>query len=218
MPNWVTNKISADPEIIASMVSEENKHEFDLDRIVPMPEILRCTRTGSNTFTVDGKEEKHRVWYSPPSNSPFTNDGCRPLTEDELKEIAATGHGDWYGWAVANWGTKWGTGGIDWDDGEAEAVFDTAWASPFEAMVALSKKFPKATIRVEYADEDWGNNCGWYVLRGGKAIEIVNDDTTPDRNWLDWAIRMKGAENYALEDDYYVIDENKEFVHNPNAV
>lgn len=35
----------------------------------------------------------------------------------------------------------------------------------------LGRKFPHANIRVEYADEDIGSNCGWYALCKGDFVD-----------------------------------------------
>lgn len=48
----------------------------------------------------------------------------------------------WYGWAVSNWGTKWDIGGsgefIEQPDANTLLLkFDSAWAPPIEAYIAL---------------------------------------------------------------------------------
>jgi hypothetical protein len=39
-------------------------------------------------------------------------------------------------------------------------------------MVSLSEKFPSVTIKVQYADEDFGHNVGEYTLLSGDEIDI----------------------------------------------
>ena len=81
------------------------------------------------------------------------------------------GHDNWYDWALENWGTKWGfySGSVISD---SSVYFQTAWATPYKAMVSLSEKFPSVTIKVQYADEDFGHNVGEYTLLSGDEIDI----------------------------------------------
>ena len=82
---------------------------------------------------------------------------------------------DWYDWRCENWGTKWNSSGaLIVDDNTYE--FDTAWSTPYEVLVELSKQFPNSTISVDYADEDIGSNCGSYVLKNGELLEETNGD------------------------------------------
>jgi hypothetical protein len=67
-------------------------------------------------------------------------------TNEEL--VAKYGYSDWYGFCVANWGTKWDVGGdgMEAEDLEPEfpgiglrLVFDSAWAPPIQAYQALEE-------------------------------------------------------------------------------
>jgi hypothetical protein len=59
--------------------------------------------------------------------------------------IKKYGYSDWYGFCVANWGTKWDVGGNDYgsptitDSGKMIAGFDSAWAPPITAMERLTE-------------------------------------------------------------------------------
>jgi hypothetical protein len=55
---------------------------------------------------------------------------------------------------------------------DSSVYFQTAWATPYKAMVSLSEKFPSVTIKVQYADEDFGHNVGEYTLLSGDEIDI----------------------------------------------
>lgn len=99
----------------------------------------------------------------------------------------------WYEWCTENWGTKWNACDCAWDvpstvsemtepDAEAscEIRFQTAWSTPTPVMLRLSEMFPDVKIRVEYADEDLGANCGKYELLGGNILEDVEMDDCDD--------------------------------------
>lgn len=57
-------------------------------------------------------------------------------------------------------------------------------------IAELSRKFPHANIRVKYADEDIGSNCGWYALCKGDFV----DDGYPSKGnaAIDFACNIWG--------------------------
>ena len=81
-----------------------------------------------------------------------------------------TKHGfvDWYDWSNAKWGTKWNAGDSVVADDYIE--FETAWSLPTPVCEALAQVTP---IRVVYADEDKGYNCGMvdFFLNEYKEVE-----------------------------------------------
>lgn len=84
------------------------------------------------------------------------------------KEREKYGDKNWYDWNTKNWGTKWNA--YDVRVGKYyRFIFQTAWAHPFPVIKALSEKFPKTTFSVAFADEDWGNNLGAYLIKNGKT-------------------------------------------------
>lgn len=97
-------------------------------------------------------------------------------------------------WARGNWGTKWNA-----YDTERETHnslrFDTAWNHPFPVIEALSRKFPDATIYVQYADEDLGSNLGEYTIRNGEIIESREFESLSEEA-LDFAAYVKYNQTY----------------------
>lgn len=160
MPNHIKNivRIKGDAKTIAEIKSKMGK-KFDFNKLLPMPKELKGTNGDyrDNNNTPEGKAlfEKY-------------------------------GHDNWYSWANDNWGTKWNCYDIKTPervsfitkDGEKELVYEfyTAWASPVGVFEVLTREFPKIELRVEYADEDLGRNCGYLTYdekngQGGKLIE-----------------------------------------------
>jgi len=80
------------------------------------------------------------------------------------------GHRNWYGWCIENWGTKWGAYDIS-VDGNAVS-FLTAWSMPEPIIRELSKKFPKCKFQIEWADEDFGQNCGRIIFEDGIELDV----------------------------------------------
>ncbi|MCX0815744.1 hypothetical protein JDS23_21215 [Escherichia coli] len=52
--------------------------------------------------------------------------------------------------------------------GELVIRFETAWSMPKPIYQAMARKFPHLEFVIRYADEDFGNNCGFILLRNGK--------------------------------------------------
>lgn len=162
MPNWTANRIHAEGEpadLRAFLEAVKWQDElFDFNRIIPMPEMLK--HTGCGAQEIDGT--KTDAWYivrrwSP--DEPEQPEQVRLFTPEEERELAALGHRDWYGWAVAHWGTKWNACRVDIDDssieyGSLEITFDTAWDTPVPVLREIVAMFPKLTFDCRWRHED----------------------------------------------------------------
>jgi len=109
------------------------------------------------------------------SNDPETGD---PVLDDNvsadnayqyIENIAKHGYPDWYPWCIKHWGTKWDCYEVEGDPEIGYYSFQTAWAMPERAYLKLSAMVPDAVIKVEYADEDLGNNCGRVSYQAGTS-------------------------------------------------
>lgn len=89
---------------------------------------------------------------------------------------------DWYEWCISNWGTKWNASDVsfngqdelddEWESGEVQMQFSTAWSPPIPVMQELSKQNPKVKITHKFTEE--GNSFyGTYIYRKGE-IEVVS--------------------------------------------
>ena len=67
------------------------------------------------------------------------------------------GYVDWYNWSISTWGTKWNACETEVYEESGVIEFQTAWSKPHGIFLEIAKHTP---IRVEYADEDLGSNCG----------------------------------------------------------
>lgn len=178
MPNHITNKVLVErqekfAEIEALMKSAESR--FDFNCILPMPEELRGTSSPASIVS----EEDYKRLMDERAEKEARGESVgfmgRPITEKMSREfIKKYGVDNWYDWAILHWGTKWNAYEVEVD--EDSIRFQTAWSTPLPVMSAISRKFPDVDIRVEYADEDIGSNCGWYILRNGKIIDEGEGD------------------------------------------
>jgi hypothetical protein len=189
MPNHVQHRLTlvnaseADIKKFNGLFHEDDDF-ISLNKIIPMPESLRI-ESGSRSSKAEEiinsadpeqaladhlakmREEKH-----------YTDEDCQEFKElvDKVKHnLDNYGYPTWYDWSIKTWGTKWDTydgGSID----DQSCYFQTAWSTPYPAMVALSKMLPDCEIEVEYADEDYGHNCGRYALKNGEVITSYQPD------------------------------------------
>jgi hypothetical protein len=206
MPNHVTNRltiIGTEEQVkqVREAIKGERDDQFlDFNKIAPIPKELEGTISPMRILPQKEYDEQERKIREDDLTDMERQWGLsRGLTQELADEyIAKFGHCDWYGWQNANWGTKWNA--YDQNEiGEDCIEFDTAWSTPYELMVKLSKLFPEIEFQVEYADEDFGYNVGTYTLLDGDSI----DENIPDggsREAIMMAMDIKGDEDYYLTD------------------
>jgi hypothetical protein len=206
MPNHVTNRltiIGTEEQVkqVREVIKGEREDQFlDFNKIAPIPKELDGTVSPMRIISQEEYDEQERKISEDDLTDNERNWGLsRGLTQKLADEyIAKFGHADWYGWQNANWGTKWNAYD-QYEIGEDCIEFNTAWSTPYELMVKLSKLFPEVEFQVEYADEDFGYNVGTYTLLDGDSI----DENIPDggsREAIMMAMDIKGDEDYYLTD------------------
>lgn len=221
MPNWVTNnvRINADETLLAK-IREEVKgtpysngedREFDFNTIAPIPtELVGTTSPCRIISQEDYDKQEERIAKGDLTEGEKTFGVSRGITQEMHDDfVERFGFADWYGWQINNWGTKWNASSVYWSDDNDFVSFNTAWSTPFDLLVALSKKYPQATFEIEYADEDFGYNVGRYVLQNGEEI----DTEIPEggsKEALEMALNIQGGEDYYLGDDFCDVDEDEE--------
>ena len=221
MPNWVTNnvRINADETLLAK-IREEVKgtpysngedREFDFNQIAPIPtELVGTTSPCRIISQEDYDKQEERIAKGDLTEGEKSFGVSRGITQEMHDDfVERFGFADWYGWQINNWGTKWNASSVYWSDDNDFVSFNTAWSTPFDLLVALSKKYPQATFEIEYADEDFGYNVGRYVLQNGEEI----DTEIPEggsKEALEMALNIQGGEDYYLGDDFCDVDEDEE--------
>ena len=220
MPNWVTNnvRIIADETLLAKIREEVKgkpyedgeENEFDFNQILPIPNELKGTTSPCRIISQeDYDKQEERIAKGDLTEGEKNFGVSRGITQEMHDDfIKRFGYSDWYGWQVNNWGTKWNASNVYWSDDDYVS-FNTAWSTPFDLLVALSKKYPQATFEVEYADEDFGYNVGQYVLQNGEEID-TNIPEGGSKEALELALNIQGGEDYYLGDDFCDVDEDEE--------
>ena len=180
MPNHISHKltfVSNDEnyqEVKArfgqlKLIMQKPDAPFDFNVLIPLPEELNIT-------------------------SPAHTDEEKAQAEANLAKYGAK---DWYDWSIENWGTKWNAYEVTW--GWNEVCFQTAWSYPKPIFKELSKRFPDTEIEIEYADEDFGANCGVVTWKNGKEIKRDDNKNNPHRDWHEFACRLF----YEVEYNWY---------------
>lgn len=164
MPNWTSNTIYAEgsPEQINDFLEKIRGENgaLDFNSIIPMPELLK--NTGSGSCTIDG--ESARSWYivERPDYANKKPGKNRLFTPDEEAQLAAIGHRNWYDWSIANWGTKWNACDPDIEQHSQETAcvriaYQTAWAEPLPVLKKLIELFPRLVLTFEWSHEGEGD-------------------------------------------------------------
>jgi len=97
--------------------------------------------------------------------------GCKDGLFTEFLPIPEDNNEEWYGWNIANWGTKWDVDAIDCviEGNTTKVAFDTAWSPPiafYEHLVELG-----FTVTAYYYEPGMGF-CGIYDELGDAYYEI----------------------------------------------
>lgn len=185
MPNWIINKLSfeGDEKRVEELMNKISTDEelIDFQKIIPRPKSLDITSGARTESTLE--------------------DGLITVENQRLY-----GHRDWYSWSIENWGTKWNTSETYLCDGEV--VFVTAWSNPYPIILQLSQDFPDLLIKLKFADESIGSNCGEYHLKDSKVVyQTEYDDVEACILWgydpVEMFEHMKRDKNIneILEDD-----------------
>lgn len=118
MPNWCNNDLvlsHKDSKMIDRAIAAFNEEKF-FNEFVPRPIAL---------------DSDDNLWKVNPEYF---------MELQELKKqlnIKHYGYPSWYEWNLANWGTKWDSGGQDHiinriSENKIECSFDTAWSPPID--------------------------------------------------------------------------------------
>lgn len=105
----------------------------------------------------------------------------------------------WYDWAYNNWGTKWNACKVSIDKDSTEFYFETAWSVATPIIEQLSKIFPNVEFKVEYADEDLGQNCGIFIVKDGEVIHQVDMGNGGNAS-KEFAMKLRGYSDEEIKE------------------
>ena len=156
---------------------------LSLDSLLPMPSELLMVSCPVKIMT---QQEIDKQWADWKANkeagktSSFDSDkpfGLGITKENSDSYKAKYGTDNWYDWAIANWGSKWGVyDETEWniteeDDISSAGIFyQTAWSPVTNAWEAISKNYPSLEFFHEFADEG-GAFVGNQLIQDGNIID-----------------------------------------------
>lgn len=236
MPNHVTNIIEANEQVIRSMLNQDGLVDFC--QIVPRHKDLELD--GDMGISLAAEDAAKLMCKEKPSENELM---ARLQMVNQLQSSALDmddrtfeqfvmmmrnkrNHGFYHmmDYAISAWGTKWNAYGQSVEENSSTRVsFETAWSHPAPVIEALSKKFPEHEIKVRFADEDTGSNCGYYTIKNGEMIEQniapmwskMSDEEKA--KWTEFAFKLRHKDadpreygyneswvyDEAVEDEYY---------------
>lgn len=144
-----------------TMITKEGDRIIDFDLIIPEPRIKKdCPADCIVNKDSHVMEEKDRPWF------------------------------DWYTWRNKYWNTKWGAYDGYTHTGKTYIImyFQTAWS--FAGPIAMKLAELGYDLDLQYADEDWGSNCGrlQYNAETKEWTRWSMDELKPNPNA--WARRL----------------------------
>lgn len=211
MPNWVTNKVSASPNVIQAMLNKDG--HVDFNSIMPSPCPHGADWGGIYSDAEAAAEAALNIALSDHPLLAALQAANRDsldvskLRDDSfeqfvgmLRNYRACGYLHGMDFARKSWGTKWNACKNAADVTTGTAQFNTAWSCQKPVLIALSNRFPDEEITVAYADEDVGSNCGTFTLKAGLVVRSdeaaewsrMSDDDR--QKWKAFAYEVMGQE------------------------
>lgn len=208
MPNHITNRLYIRTDdtallerILSEIKGEQEDQLIDFNKFVAIPDELKGTVSPMRIISQEAYDEQEKELAKgeiDEKKHPFgiSRSLTKELSDKYRKEFGAD---NWYDWQCDNWGTKWNAYD-QFNHGDGEIEFNTAWSTPFDAMVHLSTKYPDVEFFIQYADEDFGYNVGEYTLVNGEETETFQPDGGSIEA-LKLAMEIKGDEDFYLGDN-----------------
>ena len=187
MPNHIINvvKIESDDNAKQARIMLwllNYQGVFDFNRIIPMPKMLRNTRSPNDnnaeqciklTGCSDWYSWSNTYWgtkWNAYNQDVYHNEvifqpwhlSCKP--KNFLSGAVFRGY-------IKRINKKRFKAAIEYSGVPKIIRFQSAWSMPEEIYRAMSKRFPDVVFYIQYADEDIGSNCGEIRLKNGIVIE-----------------------------------------------
>ena len=139
MPNWCDYNVSfhGDAEVIKELDNafkvpsdeidpDDGYKDYDLTRVLPIPEDLKITSTHFDINVVQDNPEREA------------------LRQQYIVNKEKYGHPNWYDWCVSNWGTKWApdVNSIEGSTTSLHISGVSAWGPPGNLIAYITKQYP----------------------------------------------------------------------------
>lgn len=182
MANYIKNVLKMDDiaHFPLYRLDEHNNICFDFNSLIPMPQELHIEAGGCQTDAINAVIAKVRGLNIKPGTYAAQQMPEQELLDLGLRYITNTvryGAPTWYEWCIRNWGTKWNA--VETKiEGDDTVSFWTANTAPIPILEALGERYPDISIEHWWADEDIGQNSGYYYHDvDGDSFERFNSDS-----------------------------------------
>lgn len=174
MPNWCENELRVHgpkglrEDLLEKVrnTEEDEKTEFDFNKVVPYPEEYASLDLLVKKWERDNKEVP---WNDRP-----------PRPKDGYNQGG-------YEWCNQHWGTKWNASDVvvipessDDDDETSVITFSTPWGPPFPVIEKLSEIFPDLTFSLSYWEGGMGF-MGEIVVHNGQIVNEMESEYSGNR-------------------------------------
>lgn len=201
MADYIVSLIvpSGPPDALAGLARRHLQgNAFDFNSVCPMPPELNvesdsAVETGYAALYGDWRTEAGRWMFKEPAETfgfPFPLESreqvirclesfdCADLYLARAKifrdNVDRYGHGDWYGWRIERWGTKWNADEIRVriDAGTVAFSFVTPNAYPKPILRDLSIAYPDLSFHVRYCDESCRRARDFILSKGRETRKL----------------------------------------------
>lgn len=215
MPNWTSNTLTLTAvcdegrEALAhfrEQVRVEHEDgtvsEFSFAGHVPMPKQLSIGSAPVSKI----KNDEELIEAMNKMNHPDTTEYEVTSLAKNIQQYAnqrELGYTDWYGWSVANWGTKWDASSPEYEvDNENEVCvnFQTAWSLPHKWNSAVLDDPRYLPLRIEVSWEDEGDGGCIVSTAGVPEVIDCNDERCGECEYsprLQTALKEAGSTEWA---------------------
>lgn len=192
MPNWcytgltVHGSEEALDRFLAGINYDKNGDLEILASYFPIPSELAET---TSSFYMP---EPHPAWGELLAQGEITQEWHDELVrrnaegyEKNLQNMATYGYKDWYDWANANWGTKWGdcdTHLTSTAEGVREFHLQSAWSPISQGLLVVSRQHPSLTFCMAH-DEEAGFYLCVEVIVNGETVFEMGCQPAEDFDW-----------------------------------
>ena len=178
----------------------------DFDKIIPQPEGLEITSDGYISLLENQFSGREPLKPNMDKIKNIVDEERKKETLENfiqgIRNYVKHGHASWYGWNIANWGTKWNCYECEKIDDNI-FTFETAWSGVFLIIEKISKSFPDVTFNYTWSDEDTGQNCGNAIYKNGIQSKIVPKNGSKEAYDIAFDLRPEYKKDYCLEDGNY---------------
>jgi len=191
MPNWTSNILRVTGPRLSRLAFANSMYQaaseqglagsaFTYAEVLPMPEILRGTRSPLPRTEEQVRRDAFEYGWSEETLE-FNLKHCMTISDQEkYEEIGRqTGFLNWYDWACEVWGTKWDASESVFLGDTPRGLsyrFDSPWCAPIPVVDAFALKYPDLKFTLSFVHEGEKRRHRYIGNPGKAAVAIVANE------------------------------------------